>query len=215
MMTEDFGGHCVSGPASPCDMEELRSFGGVNEAVRGAAFLGRFASAEQKHPVGIVTTFLSLHGDLCLGWPQFHSTGDHLDYQGPLPRDSPCFNDRDLGECVHLGTHPLCHLESLRPSFPWGSGCGANFGFFVFKFTLAGLFKFLFSFVYSGDAASVIYGLVFSRSLSRSLLREHADSSLADLYLSCAPDGPLAVGRSFSGTRCQVFSLSSLGCSRL
>ena len=70
-------------------MEELRSLEGVNEAVRGAAFLCRFASAEQKHPVGIVTNLPSLHGDLYLGWPQLHSTGDQLACQGPLPRDCP------------------------------------------------------------------------------------------------------------------------------
>ena len=51
MMPEDFGGHRVSCPASPriwkiC--ETLR----VNEAVRGATFLCRFASADQKHPGG-------------------------------------------------------------------------------------------------------------------------------------------------------------------
>ena len=54
-----------------------------------------------------------------------------------------------------------------------------------------------------------------SHSLSLSLRREYADFCLADKYLSCTPDGPLAVCCSSFGTRCQVFSLSSSGCSRL
>ena len=39
MMPEDIGGHHVSGPASPWDLEEFHSLQGVNEAARGAAFL--------------------------------------------------------------------------------------------------------------------------------------------------------------------------------
>ena len=45
MMPEDFGGHRVSGPASPRDLEDPRNIDGVNEAVRGATFLCRFASS--------------------------------------------------------------------------------------------------------------------------------------------------------------------------
>ena len=84
MIPEDFGGHRIAGPASPWDMEELRSLEGVNEAVRGAAFLCRFAAADQKHPVGIMTNLHSLQEDLYLGWPDLSITGDQLAYNGPL-----------------------------------------------------------------------------------------------------------------------------------
>ena len=71
MMPEDLGGHRVSGPASPWDSEYLRNLDGVNEAVRGATFLCRFASADQKHKVGVLTNFPSLRGDLYLAGLDF------------------------------------------------------------------------------------------------------------------------------------------------
>ena len=90
MIPEDSGGHRVSGPASPWDLEDLRNLDRVNETVRGATFLCRFASADQKHPVGVLTNCPSLRGDLYLGWPQLFSTGDQSAHNGPLPRDCPC-----------------------------------------------------------------------------------------------------------------------------
>ena len=90
MLPEDFGGHRVAGLACPWDMEEFRCLQGVNETVRGAAFRCRFASADQKHPVGILTNLPSLFGDLHLGWPDLQITGDQLSYHGPLPRACPC-----------------------------------------------------------------------------------------------------------------------------
>ena len=57
---------------------------------RGATFLCRFAAADQKHPMGILTNLRSLQEDLFMGWPIFHHNTDQLSYQGPLPRDCPC-----------------------------------------------------------------------------------------------------------------------------
>ena len=53
-----------------------------------------------------------------------------------------------------------------------------------------------------------------SRSLTRSLLREHADSSFIDKFFSTPPEGPLSVGRSAFGSCCSIFSLSSSGCTQ-
>ena len=87
--SEDLGGRQVSGQASPWDLEEFHSLQGVNEAARGAAFLCRFVTADQKHPEGIVTHFPSILKDLYLGWPELRLSGDLLVYFGPLPRDCP------------------------------------------------------------------------------------------------------------------------------
>ena len=43
LMPEDLGGHQVSGPASPWDLEEFHSLQGVNEAARGAEFFLPFS----------------------------------------------------------------------------------------------------------------------------------------------------------------------------
>ena len=79
----------MSGQASPWDLEEFHSLQGVNEAARGAAFLCRFVTADQKHPEGIVTNFPSILKDLYLGWPELRLSGDHVVSFGPLPRDCP------------------------------------------------------------------------------------------------------------------------------
>ena len=158
-------------------MEELRSLEGVDEAVRGAAFLCRFASAEKKHPFGIVTNFPSLHGDLYLGWAQLHSTVGQLAYQGPLLRDCPysysLSDDRDFGRYVQVccvarfssgfwarilraiwkASDPVS-LRDRGVELTVGPSSSSSLG--------AGLFMLLFSFVYDGSAASVISGLVFS-----------------------------------------------------
>ena len=73
-MSEGFGGHREPGPASPWDLSEFRCHQGVNDAARGATFLCRFAAADQKHPVGILTNPRSLQEDLFTGWPIFITT---------------------------------------------------------------------------------------------------------------------------------------------
>ena len=77
-----------------------------------------------------------------------------------------------------------------------GSGCGVNFGSFVLEF----IFKLFLSVEFYGCLAS------------RSLLRDHADSSAVDQFLSCTPDGPLSVLPPSFGIRWQAYSLSSSGC---
>ena len=64
--------------------------------------------------------------------------------------------------------------------------------------------------MFYGCPASTVSGLFFSHSLSRSLLRDYADSSAVDQYLSCTLDQSCV-----PGARCQAYSLSSSGCSQL
>ena len=221
MMPEDFGGHRVSGPASPWDLEDLRNLEEVNEAVRGAAFLCRFASADHKHPVGFLTNFPSLRGDLYLCWPQFFSTGDQLAYNGPLPRD--CLRSRSHAAmkgtpgCIFnsatshvflLGfwAHILCAIGevsdpgSLRdrvkeltsgPSSSCSPSPASSSSFSLSRST---------------GALHPLFLAWSSRSLSRTLHRDYADSSAVDQFLSCTPDGPLSVLRPSFGTRCQASS---------
>ena len=161
MMPEDFGGHCVSGPASPWEMEELRSLDGVNEAVRLFFVVSR--PLNKNTQLASLQTFLHNMEILIRAGRNFtvlattclimgssreivHVFLLILLWQGFLGVFSYLLR-RLFFYSGFLGTHPLCHLESLRPSFPQGSGFGRSF---VFKFTLAGLFKFLFSFVCGG-----------------------------------------------------------------
>ena len=202
----------------------------VNEAVRGATFLCRFASADQKHPVGVLTNFPSLRGDLYLGWPRLFSTGDQLAYNGPLPRDCPCTRShapmKGTSGCIFnsatsrifllvFWAHILCAIGevsdpvSLRDrGVELTSGPSSSSSPSLVSSSS-------FSLSSSTGALHPLFLAWFSRSLSRSLLRDYADSSAVDQFLSCAPDGPLSVLRPSFGTRCQAYSLSSSGCSQL
>ena len=225
MIPEDFGGHRIAGPASPWDMEELRSLDSVNDAVRGAAFLSRFAAADQKHPVGIVTNLHSLHKDLYLGWPDLRITGDHLAYHGPLPRDCPC-------SVVHPPTTGCSGIAFNLSLVPILTSC---FWARIFRaiqedsvpYSLRDRGESL----TSGPSPSSSLLPVSSRSFSLACtsgslhqfflawsslsLRDYADSAFVVKFLASVPDGPLSVGRSALDSRCQAFSLSVAGCSCL
>ena len=229
MMPEDFGGHRIAGPASPWDMEELRSLEGVNDAVRGAAFLCRFAAADQKHPVGIVTNLHSLQKDLYLGWPDLRITGDQLAYHGPLPRDCPCsvvhLPTTGCSSAFNLSLAPVltsgfwvrifraiqedsvpCSLRDRGESLTSGPSPSSS---------LLPVTSRSFSLSCTPGSLRLLFLAWSSRSLARTLLRDYADSAFVDKYLSSVPDGPLCVGRSALDSRCQAFSLSSAGCSCL
>ena len=140
-----------------------------------------------------------------------HVTCPHV----PLKGTSGCAFNSATSRIFSSGfwAHILCAIcRDSDPVSPWGSGCGVNFGSFVFEFTVAGLFKLFRSVVFYGCFAP-LFLTWFSHSVSRSSLRDYADSSAVDKYLSCTPEGPLSVLRPSFGARCQAFSLSSWRCS--
>ena len=87
---EDLGGHKHHGPASVWQLREFQVLECDHDARRGAGFLCQLAHAEQKRPLGILTTLAALHSDLCMGWPKFVLDQNDLRYVGPLPRDCGC-----------------------------------------------------------------------------------------------------------------------------
>ena len=87
---EDLGGHEHHGPASVWQLREFQVLECDYDARRGAGFLCQLAHAEQKRPLGILTTLAALHSDLCKGWPKFVPDQNGLRYVGPLPRDCGC-----------------------------------------------------------------------------------------------------------------------------
>ena len=87
---EDFGGHATNGPASVWQFREVQDLGAFNEAQRAAGFLCQLSRADQKRPLGFVSTLLSFTQLLCAGWPNLELKGEYLQYTGPLPKDCPC-----------------------------------------------------------------------------------------------------------------------------
>ena len=87
---EDLGGHKHHGPASVWQLREFQVLECDHDTRRGAGFLCPLAHAEQKRPLGILTTLAALHSDLCMGWPKFVLDQNDLRYVGPLPRDCGC-----------------------------------------------------------------------------------------------------------------------------
>ena len=137
MVPEGYGGHCVSGPASPWDLPEFGSLQEVSDAVRGAAFSCRLANAEKKHPVGILTNLPLLREDLDLSWAGVARIGGVFAHQGPLPHDCQC-SQPDLPKfgvsgffLIHVVVAffrlPLEYVFDVLPIwtlalFPWSPG---------------------------------------------------------------------------------------------
>ena len=83
---EDFGGHATNGPASVWQFREVQDLGALNEAQRAAGFLCQLSRADQKRPLGFVSTLPSFTQLLCAGWPNLELN----EVYGPLPKDCPC-----------------------------------------------------------------------------------------------------------------------------
>ena len=111
----------------------------------------------------------------------------------------------------HTSFVPSGNSQTL---FPFGIGVLGSLRVFRLQVHF-GLSSCSFSLSVSTGALHPLFMAWYSRSLSRSLLRERADSSFIDKYLSTLPDCPLAVGRSAFGSCSCIFSLSSSGCSQL
>ena len=87
---EDFGGEAIHGPAAIWQFKELHDLGAFNEAHRAAGFLCQLAKADQKCPLGFLSTLPAFRELLYTGWPQLDLIGDALQYSAPLPKDCPC-----------------------------------------------------------------------------------------------------------------------------
>ena len=192
MMPEDFGGHRLSGPASFWNLEEFRSLHGIN---RGAAFFCRFAAAEQKHPVGVVTTSLPFSMNFTWAGRNYLILATISLVSVPffgiahvLSPTSRCVGLLAVRSILLLLTLFCCffctlvfwHWRSLQPSLPQGWGAFACFGFFDFYVLFVGVFK-LFSVVLCGQFASSAFPvLVFA--LSRSLIKDFSSADHLDQF---------------------------------
>ena len=85
---EDFGGEQEAGPTSILALEGFHSLQGEGEARRGAAFFCKFAGAEHRRPMGVITNLSALDQFLYAGWPNLKAHQGKLSYYGPLPRSS-------------------------------------------------------------------------------------------------------------------------------
>ena len=87
---EDLGGHATYGPTSVWALKEVRHVDRFHEAQRHAVFLCRFAGADQRRPLGVLTNIKVFDDSSYLGWPRLRLKGDDLCYRGPLPKSCPC-----------------------------------------------------------------------------------------------------------------------------
>ena len=84
---EDFGGEAIHGPAAIWQFKEVHAF---NEGQRAAGLLCQLSKADQKRPLGFISTLPAFRELLHPGWPQLDLIGDTLQHLGSLPKDCPC-----------------------------------------------------------------------------------------------------------------------------
>ena len=87
---EDFGGDGRTGPASPWSAREFTDLSDAVEAQRHAVYLCRFAGAEYRRSVWLLTNLLSLSSDMYLGWPSLSTLDSVSQYVGLLPTSCAC-----------------------------------------------------------------------------------------------------------------------------
>ena len=71
-----------TGPASLCT--EFTDFSDAVETHRGAVCLCRFAGAEYRRSVGLLTNVQALSSDMYFGWPSFNTLDNVSQHVGPL-----------------------------------------------------------------------------------------------------------------------------------
>ena len=111
--SEDFGGDQQAGRTSIWALEGFRSLQGVGEARRRAAFFCRFAGAEQRRPMGVLTNVAALDQFLYFGWPDFQMQQGRLAYQCPLPRSVPLLT-RLFWQHIFRALSPVSGHVALR-----------------------------------------------------------------------------------------------------
>ena len=186
---EDPGGHEHHGPAAVWQLREFQVLECDHDARRGAGFLCQLAHAEQKRPVGTLTTLAALHSDLCMGWPKFVLDQDELRYVGPLPRDCGC--PAQLSPMVGYNPEQI-FFSSISPTLGplfwkrvWKAEAEEKLPLrdakSVDHFSSSSQGP---SFVSGVDSRQRLFNLWRSRSLSRESLRQWAEAKEASAYMA-------------------------------
>ena len=194
---EDFGGDSCTGPASPWSAREFTDLSDAVEAQRGAVYLCRFASAECRRSVGLLTNVQALSADMYLGWPAFNTQDSTLQYCGPLPSTCACSTMHpSLRGLATQGGFRSFLAQSLGPQF-WArilsrmqesqlhcslrdgvqsstAGIISHGGFPGYGFALAD----------SPDSVAALYREWKANTLTRSLLRDFSASRLDTFFES-------------------------------
>ena len=197
---EDFGGDSCTGPASPWSAREFTDLSDAVEAQRGAVYLCRFAGAEYRRSVGLLTNVQALSSDTYLGWPSFNTLDSMLQYVGPLPATCACSTIHpSLRGLATKGGFKSFFAQSLGPRF-WARilnkiqdsqlPCSLREGAFSIPSRSAGI-------VSSGDysdhgfalsaapeSVSALYEAWKSNTLTRSLPRNFSASRLDSFFES-------------------------------
>ena len=82
---EDLGVHRVDGPTSIWALRESQLLEGVNDAHRYAGYLCRFACAEHKRPIAVLSSGRYSSDDFYRGWSNLSLHNNILSYRGPYP----------------------------------------------------------------------------------------------------------------------------------
>ena len=197
LFPEDFGGDSCTGPASPWSAREFTDLSDAVEAQRGAVYLCRFASAECRRSVGLLTNVQALSADMYLGWPAFNMQDSTLQYCGPLPSTCACSTMYpSLRGLATQGGFRSFFAQSLGPQF-WArilsrmqesqlhcslwdgvqsstAGVISHGGYPGYGFALAD----------SPDSVAALYREWKANTLTRSLLRDFSASRVDTFFES-------------------------------
>ena len=214
---EDLGGHKHHGPASVWQLREFQVLECDHDARRGAGFLCQLAHAEQKRPLGILTTLAALHSDLCIGWPKFVLDQNDLRYVGPLPRDCGCLAQHSPVVGCNTDQHFFSSMSpTLGPLFwkrIWKAKAEEKFplrdGKSAVHFSPSSQCPSLASRV---DSRQRLFKLWQSRGLSRESLSQWAEAKEVSAHMASIgkllSSTSLPLSSSFS---CRTWSLDSRG----
>ena len=215
---EDFGGDSCTGPASPWSAREFTNLSDAVEAQRGAVYLCRFAGAEYRRSVGLLTNVHSLSSDMYLGWPSLNTRDGVLHYSGPLPVTCACtkaheslrglakkggfksFSAQSLGSRFWariLGRMQVSQLHApLRDGAYSGQSSSAGS-------TYAGA-KVPYGFALSAapESAAALYEAWKGNTLTRAILRDYSSARLDNFFES----------RALARDAVALFSLLSSAC---
>ena len=189
VLLEDLGGHEHPGPASVWQLREFQVLECDHDARRGAGFLCQLAHAEQKRPLGILTTLRSASFGSLHGMAQVFLDRNELRYVGPLPRDCGCptqhspmvgYNtDQQFFSSISLTLGPLFWKRVWKAKAEeklhlWD-------GKSVDHFSSSSQCP---SFASGVDSCQRLFSLWQSRSLSRESLRQWAQAKEASAYMA-------------------------------
>ena len=164
-------------------------------------YLCRFAGAEYRRSVGLLTNIQALSSDVYLGWPSFNTLESVLQYVGPLPASTTHPSLRGLAE---KGGFKYFKVQSLGPQFSAASSPTCKIrsfttplGMEVLLFHAAQLvFILLVTNLDMGspfgcpDSVAALHEEWKAKALTRTILRDYSASRLDTFFESreMAPD---------------------------